>query len=176
MASCRDAASRARRPRDKYRMMRNLRGLPDQRDVGESCRMYCILLPRNHLRTLSGVPPSQSRKSKKIRRLLQEGVPASVRYLVWAHLTDSKSKRMDGLYARLGKRERVAAAPSIERDVQRCFVNHPELQDGSLANLLQAYLTMVPDIQYSRGVCSPSCPRLLITYDMQVSPRSQGVY
>lgn len=125
--------------------------------------------------TMASVPPSQSRKSKKIRKLLQEGVPASVRYLVWAHLTDSKSKRMEGLYARLGKRERVAAAPSIERDVQRCFVNHPELQDGSLANLLQAYLTMVPDIQYSRGVCSPSCPVLLITYDMQVSLRLQGV-
>lgn len=101
--------------------------------------------------TMASVPPSQSRKTKKIRRLLQEGVPASVRYLVWAHLTDSKSKRMDGLYAKLGKRERVSAVANIERDAKRCFVDKPELQDGSLVNLLQAYLTMVPDIQYSRG-------------------------
>ncbi|CAL1697400.1 unnamed protein product [Somion occarium] len=102
--------------------------------------------------SISSIPASQARKSKKVRKLLQEGVPSSVRYLVWAHLTDSRSKRMDGLYERLGKRERVAASASIEQDVQRYAAEHSGVQEGSLNNLLQAYLTMVPDIQYGRGL------------------------
>lgn len=101
--------------------------------------------------TMSSVPPSQSRKSKKIRKLVLEGVPASVRYLVWAHLTDSKAKRMDGLYGRLGQRERVAQIADIEYDSQKIFHDQP-LQHQCLVNVLQAYLSMVPDIQYTRGL------------------------
>ncbi|CDO78290.1 hypothetical protein BN946_scf184674.g12 [Trametes cinnabarina] len=101
---------------------------------------------------LSSVPASQARKSKKIRKLVLEGVPASVRYQVWATLTDSKGKRMEGLYQRLAQREKVPAFFDIERDIKLCFSEHPQLQDGSLAKLLQAYLCMVPDVQYSRGL------------------------
>lgn len=101
---------------------------------------------------LSSVPPSQARKSKKIKKLIHEGVPASVRYLVWAHLTDSKGKRMDGLYRRLCEREKVAAHAEIERDIEECYSDQAELQDGSLFNLLQAYLCMVPDVHYNQGV------------------------
>ncbi|KDQ23018.1 hypothetical protein PLEOSDRAFT_12439, partial [Pleurotus ostreatus PC15] len=36
---------------------------------------------------MSSVPASQARKSKKVKKLLIEGVPSSVRYLVWIHLT-----------------------------------------------------------------------------------------
>ncbi|KAI0363127.1 RabGAP/TBC [Pilatotrama ljubarskyi] len=100
---------------------------------------------------MGSIPASQARKSKKIRKLLLEGVPASVRYQVWATLTDSKGKRMDGLYQRLAQREKVPAFPEIERDIRQCFSDHPQLQDGSLAKLLHAYLTMVPDVQYSKG-------------------------
>ncbi|THH28126.1 hypothetical protein EUX98_g6054 [Antrodiella citrinella] len=106
----------------------------------------------NWISIISSIPASQSRKSKKVRKLLQDGVPSSVRYLVWAHLTDSKAKRIDGLYARLGKRERVAASASIERDAAMFVERHPQLQDASLGNLLQAYMTMVPDTQYSSGL------------------------
>lgn len=101
--------------------------------------------------TISSVPAAQARKNKKVRKLLWEGVPASVRYLVWAHLTDSKAKRIDNIYYRLTQRERVPAAASIERDLRRVFPDDPQLHDGSLLNILQAYLTMVPDIHYSRG-------------------------
>ncbi|KAI8977787.1 RabGAP/TBC [Trametes punicea] len=101
---------------------------------------------------MSSIPAAQARRSKKIRRLVLEGVPASVRYQVWATLTDSKGKRMDGLYQRLAQREKVPAFADIERDIRQCFPEHPQLQDGSLAKLLQAYLTMVPDVQYNRGL------------------------
>lgn len=100
---------------------------------------------------ISAVPSSQARKNKKVRKLLWEGVPASVRYIVWAHLTDSQAKRTDDVYYKLTQRERVPASTNIERDLRRVFPEDHQLHDGSLLNVLQAYLTMVPDIQYSRG-------------------------
>lgn len=102
---------------------------------------------------MTSTPPTQARKSKKIRKLLQEGVPASVRYQVWAHLTDSKARRIEGLYVQLGDREKVPAFAEIQRDAQRCFPGDARLStpNGALASLLQSYLTMVPDIQYSQG-------------------------
>ena len=107
---------------------------------------------------MSTTPPSQARKGKKIRKLLQEGVPASVRYQVWAHLTDSKAKRIEGLYAQFGERERVPAFAAIQRDARFCFEGDSRLSlpNGPLVSLLQAYLTMVPDIQYSKGSFSIS--------------------
>ncbi|VDB95811.1 unnamed protein product, partial [Peniophora sp. CBMAI 1063] len=102
---------------------------------------------------LGATKPADARKNKKVRKLLQEGVPASVRYQVWAHLTDSKSKRLEGLYARLCARGKVAASAVIERDVRECFAGDARLADPqALVNLLQAYLVMVPDIQYQRGL------------------------
>ncbi|KAH9947342.1 RabGAP/TBC [Amylocystis lapponica] len=115
------------------------------------------------LNMTTAIPPSQARKSKKVRKLLLEGVPASMRYKVWAHLTDSTAKRMEGIYTRLGQRERVAAIADIERDVPGLFTDRPELQDASLVNLLQAYLTMVPDIQYNRGLAVIAAQLLMLT-------------
>jgi TBC1 domain family member 10 len=105
------------------------------------------------LSAMSSTPSSHARKSKKIRKLLQDGVPASVRYQVWAHLTDSRAKRIKGLYAQLGDREKVPAFAEIQRDAQLCFTNDSRLSqpNGPLVSLLQAYLTMVPDIQYCKG-------------------------
>ena len=102
---------------------------------------------------MSTTSPSQARKNKKIRKLLQEGVPASVRYQVWAHLTDSKARRIEGFYAQLGEREKVPAFAEIQRDAQVCFEGDSRLSlpNGPLVSVLQAYLTMVPDIQYCKG-------------------------
>ncbi|TFK78978.1 RabGAP/TBC [Polyporus arcularius HHB13444] len=101
---------------------------------------------------ISSITPSQARKSKKVRKMVLDGVPASVRYQVWAMLTDSKGKRMDGLYQKLSQRDKVAAWQEIERDVREGFDGMPMARDGSLGKLLQVYLCMVPDIQYSRGL------------------------
>lgn len=105
------------------------------------------------LSVMSSTPSSHARKSKKIRKLLQDGVPASVRYQVWAHLTDSRAKRIEGLYVQLGHREKVPAFAEIQRDAHLCFPTDTKLSqpNGPLVSLLQAYLTMVPDIQYYKG-------------------------
>ncbi|KAG6826478.1 hypothetical protein H0H92_015651 [Tricholoma furcatifolium] len=103
---------------------------------------------------LGSVQPSQSRKSKKVKKLVFDGVPSSVRYLVWSMLTDGKARCVPGVYTQLGGRGRVAASSDVERDVQRCFADHPQLQrtEGPVLSLLQAYLTMVPDVRYVTGL------------------------
>jgi len=100
---------------------------------------------------MSALDPTQARKSKKAKKLLLNGVPASVRYQVWAHLADCKGKRMNGLYPQLVKRGAVPATPAIVRDSADRFGDQPQGKDGSIVSVLQAYLTMVPDVQYHTG-------------------------
>ena len=102
---------------------------------------------------LSSVPPSQSKKTKKVRKLLLEGVPASVRYLVWTHVTNGRGKIVAGVYPQLCSRGSVSASNVIAADVQRCFEEYPRLQgpQSPVLTVLQAYLNMVPDIQYRIG-------------------------
>jgi len=104
---------------------------------------------------MSSSPASQSRKSKKVKKLLLDGVPSSVRYLVWSYLTDGKARCVPGVYAQLCARGRVQASKDVERDIKRCFQDQPHLQgkQGPVLVLLQAYLNMVPDIQYTMGKC-----------------------
>ncbi|TFK66952.1 hypothetical protein BDN72DRAFT_799449 [Pluteus cervinus] len=103
---------------------------------------------------ISSIPPSQARKNKKVRKLLGEGVPSSVRYPVWCHLTDSKARGVPNVYLQLGKRDRVRIWAEMEGDVKRNFKDHPQLQttQGPLLTLLQAFLTMVPDVHYSASL------------------------
>lgn len=103
---------------------------------------------------ISTVPSKEARKSKKIKKLLLEGVPSSVRGRVWGHITDSKARRMEGLFEQLIKKAPQQLIPIVEQDIERCFPDIPHLQDprGSLANLLLAYTAMVPDIRYRNGL------------------------
>jgi TBC1 domain family member 10 len=105
---------------------------------------------------ISTVSSSQARKNKKVKRLLLEGVPSSVRGRVWGHVTDSRARRMDGLFPQLVKKAPKQMVPRIEQDIERDFPEHHHLRDpkGSLANLLLAYVAMVPDIRYSSGMSS----------------------
>lgn len=111
------------------------------------------------------VPPSQARRNKKVKRLLLDGVPSSVRYLVWCHLSDSKARAIPGVYGQLGKRQRVPAFSDIENDAKTYFPDQTQLHpfDGPLVSLLQAYLNMVPDIQYSSGLTSIAGHLLLLS-------------
>ena len=80
-------------------------------------------------------------------------IAATVRYQVWAHLMDSKAKRIEALYAQLGNHRRVPAFAEIQCDAHLCFPGDVRLSqlNGLLVTLLQAYLTMVPDIRYCKG-------------------------
>ena len=99
------------------------------------------------------VPLSQARKNKKVRKLLQEGVPSLVHYLIWCYLMDSKAWALLGLYAKLGKRPCIPMFVEITKDTAGGFPDKPQLHtvQGLLrlqvVSLLQVYLSMVPDIQ-----------------------------
>jgi len=103
---------------------------------------------------MASVLPVQARKTKKIKKMLLEGVPASVRYLVWSHVTNGKERTVAGVYAQLCSRGRVAASERIEVDVFQSFSEHPQLQgrESPVLTVLQAYLNMVPDIRYNIGM------------------------
>lgn len=58
---------------------------------------------------------------------------------------------MNGLYPQLVKRGTVPATPVIIRDAEDRFGDQPQGKDGSIVSVLQAYLTMVPDVQYNIG-------------------------
>ncbi|KAE9392715.1 hypothetical protein BT96DRAFT_1023421 [Gymnopus androsaceus JB14] len=73
---------------------------------------------------ISTIPAAQVQKNKKLQKLLGEGVPSSVRYLIWAHLTNAKSRGVAGVYSQLRKQVRVAAFAVMERDGTRCVSNH----------------------------------------------------
>ena len=108
---------------------------------------------------MSASPASQARKSKKVRKLLTEGVPSSVRYLVWTYLTDGKARCVPGVYTQLCSRGKVGVAGKIEDDVRVGFAgqgeDHLQGTKGGVLSLLSAYLNMVPDVQYSMGSFSP---------------------
>ena len=106
---------------------------------------------------MSSSPASQARKSKKVKKLIMDGVPSSVRYLVWSYLTDGKARCVPGVYAQLCSRGRVPSSADIERDIKNCFQDQPHLQGTQcpVLLLLQAYLNMVPDILYTMGKNGP---------------------
>lgn len=108
------------------------------------------------LSVMNSTSAASAKKNKKIRKLVQEGIPNSVRSVVWLYLTNTKSRRMDGLYSQLCSRGRVSASNDIERDADRSFPAHPHLRDpkGPIVTLLQAYLRMVPDIVYEQGLAA----------------------
>ncbi|KAF9554277.1 hypothetical protein CPC08DRAFT_672333 [Agrocybe pediades] len=109
---------------------------------------------------LQSSPASQARKSKKVRKLLVEGVPNSVRYLVWSHLTDGKARFVEGVYKQLVVRSKSGGVggghdkEEMQRDIRELFADQPHLQgtQGPVVGLLQAYLSMVPDVRYSKGL------------------------
>lgn len=108
---------------------------------------------------MSSSPASLSRKSKKVKKLLIDGVPSSVRYLIWSYLTDGKGRAVKGVYERLSQRGEVAHTRNIIADVDRLFggdsgsdgMQYLQATKGAIIVLLQAYFSMVPDVQYMTG-------------------------
>lgn len=105
---------------------------------------------------MSSSPAAVSRKSKKVKKLLLEGVPSSVRYLIWSYLTDGKGRAVKGVYQQLCKRGEVSKTEEISADVASLVqangsTGHLAGVKDTVIILLQAYFAMVPDVQYSIG-------------------------
>ena len=125
---------------------------------------------------MSSASASLSRKSKKVKKLLVEGVPSSVRYLIWSYLTDGKGRAVKGVYEQLCKRGEVPRTRDIAADAERLFgisrdgeivndgTRYLHATRGAVVILLQAYFSMVPDVQYVIGDFPPLLLSSLITH------------
>ncbi|RKP10628.1 rab-GTPase-TBC domain-containing protein, partial [Thamnocephalis sphaerospora] len=102
--------------------------------------------------------PSSIRKSKKVRRLIKQGIPDSIRGTVWMYLANVDKYRKPGVYAELQDREHLEIHETIERDIQRCYPNHvffAEAQgegQATLHNVLKAYAHYNPAVGYCQGM------------------------
>lgn len=67
------------------------------------------------------------RKNKKVRKLLLQGVPTSVRSRVWEFLIDSKSHRQPGVFAQVDCKgmQHWQLTDEIDADVQKCISPQP---------------------------------------------------
>ncbi|KZT53459.1 RabGAP/TBC [Calocera cornea HHB12733] len=94
--------------------------------------------------------PAGARKQKKVKKIVWEGVPNSVRGKVWAYLTDANARAIPDILEKLAGRGEKSSV--MMKDLDRLFPDQPHLRDpnGSLVKLLQAYLALVPDVQYDR--------------------------
>ncbi len=75
---------------------------------------------------MASSPASQARKSKKVRKILTEGVPSSVRYLVWTYLTDGKARCVPAFIRSSVREGKSGVAGKIEDDVRVGFVGQGE--------------------------------------------------
>jgi hypothetical protein len=103
---------------------------------------------------ISSASSSPARKNKKVKKLVLDGVPSSVRGKAWGLITDAKARRMEGLFTQLVRKAPSHFIPLVESDVERCFGEVQHLRDpkGPLASLILAYTAMVPDIRYRTGL------------------------
>ncbi|CEH18204.1 tbc1 domain family member 10b [Ceraceosorus bombacis] len=107
-----------------------------------------------------------ARKSRKIKKMAQAGIPHSMRAKVWLFLANSSHRRRPGLFEQLcrqsqgakGKKGKETAYEAIEKDLDRCYPDHKMFRgEGStgradLEAILKAYVHYNPIIGYTQGM------------------------
>lgn len=106
-----------------------------------------------------------AKKSRKVRKLVQAGIPSSVRGKVWLFLANAGVRRRPGLFENLcrtsqeakGKKGKEALYESIDKDVARTFPDNKYFQEGrpgraDLDAILKAYAHYNPIIGYTQGM------------------------
>lgn len=87
---------------------------------------------------LNSIPSSQSQSHKKIKRLIQGGIPKSLRGKVWSYVLRVDEVQTPGVYQTLmaleglgdGRDGLEKSFKSIEADLVRCVPDHPRFRDG----------------------------------------------
>jgi len=107
-----------------------------------------------------------AKKSRKVKKMTQSGIPNSMRAAVWLWLSNSAVRRRPGLFEQLCKQSqekkarkgKEAVYEAIEKDVDRCFPDHrlfigkdsPARKD--LEAILKAYALFNPVVGYTQGM------------------------
>ncbi|KAN0064633.1 hypothetical protein ACQY0O_002262 [Thecaphora frezii] len=106
------------------------------------------------------------RKSRKVKRLVRQGIPPSVRGQAWLFLANASVRRRVGLFEQLckasqgskGKKGKEALYDAIEKDLDRSFPDHRlfmgEAATGKadLEAILKSYVHFNPVIGYTQGM------------------------
>jgi hypothetical protein len=107
-----------------------------------------------------------ARKSRKIKKMVQSGIPHSMRMEVWPFLANSSVRRRVGLFEELcktsrstkGKKGKELFYEAIDKDLDRAFPDHRlfigEASTGraDLEAILKAYVHYNPIIGYTQGM------------------------
>ncbi|KAJ2799996.1 hypothetical protein H4R20_004226, partial [Coemansia guatemalensis] len=98
------------------------------------------------------------RRSRKVKRLVQGGVPPTIRARLYYVLSGAPKIEQPGEYARLVGQEILPVYDEIERDVARCYPDHILFADADsqgqrqLRRILRAYAQYNRDIGYCQGM------------------------
>ncbi|KAJ2747359.1 hypothetical protein GGI20_000610 [Coemansia sp. BCRC 34301] len=98
------------------------------------------------------------RGSRKVKQLVQAGVPGRMRAQVYYVMSGASKAARSGEYARLLALERMAIFDVIERDVARCYPDHAMFADAEgagqrqLRRILRAYAQYNPGVGYCQGM------------------------
>ncbi|PWN22513.1 hypothetical protein BCV69DRAFT_145774 [Microstroma glucosiphilum] len=131
------------------------RPLPEDRDTLEK---WQSILAEDDL--------AAARKSRKVKKLVQAGIPNSIRGKVWLFLANGGVRRRQGLFEQLcrtsqeakkGRKGKEAAYDAIEKDVPNTFPDNKVFQEGQpgradLEAILKAYTHYNPIIGYTQGM------------------------
>lgn len=109
---------------------------------------------------------ASAKKSRKVKKLVRTGVPASIRREVWLFLANASVRRRPGLFEQLcktsqgtkGKRGKEEAYETIEKDLHRTLPDHRlfmgEKATGraDLEGILKSYVHFNPMLGYTQGM------------------------
>ncbi|KAE8242601.1 hypothetical protein A4X13_0g7093 [Tilletia indica] len=107
-----------------------------------------------------------AKKSRKVKKMCQLGIPGSMRAPVWLFLSNSAVRRRPGLFEQLCKQSQEKKArkgnetvyDSIEKDVERCYPDHrlfigkESAGRKDLEAILKAYAQYNPVVGYTQGL------------------------
>ncbi|BGP40687.1 hypothetical protein JCM10449v2_004649 [Rhodotorula kratochvilovae] len=110
------------------------------------------------LAALGSMTPTQVRKSKKMRALVQAGVPSSVRGKVWAFLAEAGEEKRPGVYQALSALDDAPLSLAVEQDLA-ATLDHPQFAEGSagradIFHVLQAFARFDSKLGYYPGLGS----------------------
>jgi hypothetical protein len=132
--------------------------IPEPKENAEDVQKWNQLLAENDL--------ISAKRSRKVKKMVQSGIPQSMRAKVWPYLANSYIRRRAGLFEELcktsqnpkGKKGKEGAYDAIDKDLDRAFPDHRlfmgETSTGraDLEAILKAYVHYNPIVGYTQGM------------------------
>ncbi|MCO5613978.1 hypothetical protein L7F22_068258 [Adiantum nelumboides] len=107
-----------------------------------------------------------AKKGRKVKKMVHNGIPHSMRANVWSFLASAHVRRRPGLFEELckvsqsakGKRGKEALYDAIEKDLERAYPDHKQFMGpksegvADLEAILKAYVHYNPIVGYTQGM------------------------